>query len=255
MDLPSKAIVDVLSFLLPGFITAAVYYTLTPSPRPIPFERVVQALIFTMFVQVVVFFWRGVLFWLGDLTRPLGAWTTESQLTWSVIAALGLGVGLAWTTNRDKLHTLLRKLRITHQTSFPSEWYGALSQNKGYTILHLKGSRRLYGWPVEWPSVADKGHFVMAQAEWIADDNSRIPLPDAKRIVVRADEVEMVELMNAEEPAPKPESHDGRSQGTDTTTAPATIPAGAGFSSRLTAPAAPSATVTAATAEKVNGNG
>ena len=48
MDIPDQSVITVLTYLLPGFITAALVYSLTPSPRPIPFERVVQALIFTM---------------------------------------------------------------------------------------------------------------------------------------------------------------------------------------------------------------
>lgn len=54
MDIPSKAIVDVLTYLLPGFITTAILHNLTLAPRPIPFERVVLALIFTMVGQVLV---------------------------------------------------------------------------------------------------------------------------------------------------------------------------------------------------------
>jgi hypothetical protein len=91
---------------------------------------------------------------------------------------------------------LLRKFGITHQTSFSSEWYGALSQNAGFVVLHLKGERRLYGWPEEWPSTPDKGHFVVAQAEWL-DDGKRIELTGVHRILVRADDVEMVELMHS----------------------------------------------------------
>jgi hypothetical protein len=45
MDLPNTALIDVLTYLLPGFVAAAAVYVLTPAIRPAPFERVVQALI------------------------------------------------------------------------------------------------------------------------------------------------------------------------------------------------------------------
>ena len=51
MNIPSQAIIDVLTFLLPGFVSAAILHSLTPAPRLIPFERVVQALIFTIVIQ------------------------------------------------------------------------------------------------------------------------------------------------------------------------------------------------------------
>ncbi|HEY3383465.1 MAG TPA: DUF6338 family protein [Vicinamibacterales bacterium] len=194
MDVPSKTIIDVLTYLLPGFITAALVYNLTPVPRLVPFERVVQALIFTILVQVAVLVVRTALLALGVRVGVLGAWTEEARLVWSVLVAIGLGLSVAWATNTDRIHGLLRRCGITHQTSFSSEWYGALSQNAGFVVLHIKGERRLYGWPEEWPSTPDKGHFVVAQAEWLDGDN-RIELTGVHRILVRADDVEMVELM------------------------------------------------------------
>jgi hypothetical protein len=195
MDVPTAHLVEALTFLLPGFITASIYFALTPAPRPIPFERIVQALIFTMVVQASLFAIRESSFGLSALGIVLGRWTSEVQLVWSVILGLLLGLLLAWTSNRDKVHALLRRLGITTQTSFASEWYGALCRNNGYVVLHLKGNRRLYGWPEEWPSVAECGHFVIAKGEWL-DEDRRIELAGVDRILIRADEVEMVELMS-----------------------------------------------------------
>ena len=48
MNWASSEIVGVLSFLLPGFVAAAIFYSLTSYPKPSPFDRVVQALIFTV---------------------------------------------------------------------------------------------------------------------------------------------------------------------------------------------------------------
>lgn len=195
MDFPDGGVVEVLAFLLPGFVAAAVYYALTPAPRPIPFERVVQALIFTMVIQASLFSVEAAFVFFGTIIPPIGPWNAEVRITWSIVIAGALGLLLAWTTNRDRIHVLLRKLGVTDQTSFSSEWYGALCRNQGYVVLHLKGNRRLYGWPEEWPSVADQGHFVMARAEWLID-RERVELTGVDRIVIRADEVEMVELMS-----------------------------------------------------------
>src|SRR6185437_8385687 len=210
MDIPTKAVVDVLTYLLPGFITAALFYTLTPSPKPIPFERVIQALIFTILVQAGVFVIQLSLIASGSRLGSFGPWTEDVRLVWSVVVAVGLGLAMAWAMNTDRVHRLLRKIGITHQTSFSSEWFGALSQNRGFMVLHLTGERRLYGWAEEWPSTAGKGHFVLARAEWL-DGDQRIELAGVHRILVRAEDVEAVELM---ETVITPEESDGRSQGT-----------------------------------------
>ena len=105
----------------------------------------------------------------------------------------------AWIQNTDRVHSRLRKFGITHQTSFSSEWYGALSQARGgYLVLHLTGERRLYGWAVEWPNTSEHGHFVIAEAEWLVNGD-KIPLKGVERIVIRVQDVEMVELMQLKE--------------------------------------------------------
>ncbi|HWG34207.1 MAG TPA: DUF6338 family protein [Gemmatimonadaceae bacterium] len=218
MDIPSQTIIDVLTYLLPGFITAALVYSLTPAVRLIPFERVVQALIYTIIVQSLVITTRTLLLKVGSSGHTLGAWTPDVALIWSVIIAIALGLLAAWAANTDCLHAVLRKARITCQTSFATEWYGALSQDHGYVVLHLKGERRLYGWPAEWPSSPEKGHFVVSQAEWLTDAGA-VALAGVRGILVRAEDVEMVEMMERTD-NPTEENANGRQEGTDT--APAT---------------------------------
>ena len=200
MNIPSQMIIDVLTFLLPGFISAAILHSLTPAPRPIPFERVVQALIFTIVIQVGTSGVETGLIGIGARFVSIGVWSEQTRIAWSLVLAGLLGVVLAWIENTDQLHSRLRKLGITHQTSFSSEWYGALSQARGgYLVLHLSGERRLYGWVVEWPNTSEHGHFVMAEAEWLLVDGDRTPLEGVEQIVIRVQDVEMVELMQLKE--------------------------------------------------------
>ena len=126
MDIPTQTIVDVLTFLLPGLITAALLYSLTPAPRPVPFERVVQALIFTVLVRACLVGVEASLIEMGTRAGSIGVWTDGVKLAWSIVLAVLLAVALAWIDNTDKLHALLRALGITYQTSFSSEWFGAL---------------------------------------------------------------------------------------------------------------------------------
>ena len=198
MNIPSQVIIDVLTFLLPGFVSAAIFHSLTPDPRPIPFERVVQALIFTIFIQVGTFGVETGLTWIGPWFWSIGVWSEQTGIAWSLALAVLLGVVIAWIANTDQLHSRLRKLGLTRQTSFSSEWYGALSQSRGYLVLHLTGERRLYGWAVEWPNTPEHGNFVMAEAEWLVDGKS-VKLEGVAQIVIRAQDVEMVELMQVKE--------------------------------------------------------
>ena len=198
MNIPSQTLIDVLTFLVPGFVSAAIFHSLTPGLHRIPFERVVQAMIFTVVIQLGASVVKTSLIWIGSWFWSISVWSDETRIAWSLVLACLLGVVFAWSTNTDHLHSRLRRFGITRQTSFLSEWYGALSQSDGYLVLHLTGGRRLYGWPTEWPNTPEHGNFVMADAEWLTD-GARIPLKGVARIVIRVQDVEMVELMHVKE--------------------------------------------------------
>ena len=89
----------------------------------------------------------------------------------------------------------MRRAGITKETSYSSEWFGEFSRNVTYVILHLDDERRIYGWPVEWPSSPKKGHFSLVQAAWIADDDEEVPLTGVDSILIAASDVKWVEFM------------------------------------------------------------
>jgi hypothetical protein len=196
-------LITLLKFLLPGFVTAQIFYRLTPFPKKSEFEAIVVALIFTIIIQVLVNGLQALMLWIGTFFS-IGPWTAEVDLAWSIVLAVGLGLFFAYFMNNDKIHGLLRRWRITHQTSYPSEWFGTFVENPTYIVLHLKDQRRLYGWPREWPGSPKDGHFVIEDAEWLLDapDSSgktSIPLAGDKYILIDVASVEFVELMKKEE--------------------------------------------------------
>jgi hypothetical protein len=249
MDDTSKAVLEVLIYLLPGLVSAALVYVLTPAARPVPFERLVQALLYTIVVQALLVIARGAFTLVGSHCCAIGYWTEGVALVWSVLLAVVVGLLSAWADNTDRVHALLRRAGITYQTSFPSEWFGAFSQNEGYVVLHLKGERRLYGWPEEWPSSPERGHFVVAQAEWLTPEG-RTPLSGVQHILVRAEDVEMVEMMVKYEPST--EVADGRPQDSDATPQASPALGGVTIASAGSAAAAQAAAAARATAEAVS---
>ncbi len=194
MSWTSSEVVAVLTFLLPGFVSATVFYSLTSHPKPSNFERVVQALMFTAVVQALT---KAFSITAGMFsTKPL--WTEDWEIAFSVLIAIVVALVTAYVSNNDILHKLLRSIRITRENSYSSEWYSAFSLNSEcYVVLHLKGERRLYGWPEEWPSRPGRGHFRIAEAEWLIEDQ-RISLEKVSGVLISARDVEMVEFLSVE---------------------------------------------------------
>lgn len=175
--------IEVLYFLVPGFIAAAIYYGLTSAPKPNTFERLIQALIFTIIVQAL------------SKLASLAGWMDDE--TWEAVAPSGtvaiaavLGFLAALLANRDVPHRWLRRWRVTRETAYPTDWYGVFASHPDcFVVLHFRDGRRLYGWPSQWPGRQDDTLFVIAGPQWLTDaetidvgkSNNPRPMPDPSR--------------------------------------------------------------------------
>ena len=120
-------LIDLFVFLLPGFVAA--FYLLTSHPRLSSFERTVQALIFAIIVYAIA---------------PLIDKQFNSEIEQStsgplllVGTAIQFVVIAAFCMNKDIPHSFFRKIRLTRENSYSSEWYSAFSShNKDYIVLH-----------------------------------------------------------------------------------------------------------------------
>ncbi|HZZ27125.1 MAG TPA: DUF6338 family protein [Pirellulales bacterium] len=213
MEALSAEIINLLNTLVPGFLAAWIFYGLTAHPRKEPFERVVQALIFTVIIRGLTIIVRWFALLLGHLF-VIGEWTNNVDLVWSLLIGAAFGLGVAGCANNNTIHCFLwnrrwnfRKRRgddrnkgwvWTKRTAYPNEWFSAFHQEDRNIVLHLKGSRRLYGWAEEWPDSPDSGHFVMINIEWLDDDNVRHAQDRVSRLLLSATDVEMVEFVKYE---------------------------------------------------------
>ena len=191
MSWATSEVVAVLTFLLPGFVGAAVFYSLTSHPKPGEFDRVVQALVFTTVGQAMTWAarWAGGLVWTGY------AWPAELELLAAVVSTVVVALAVVYCSNHDTVHGLLRRIGISRETSYPSEWYSAFAENPGcYVMLSLKDKRSLYGWPEEWPSNPTAGYFVIAEGVWIIE-GQRIPTAGIVATLVPPSDVQMIEFL------------------------------------------------------------
>jgi putative effector of murein hydrolase LrgA (UPF0299 family) len=186
-------LISILQFLLPGFIAGWVFYSLTSYSKPSQFERVIQALIFTLFIQAFVGVIEYLVIKVGQYWSFI-SWSELSGLVASILTALILGVVFSYFANNDKIHAYLREKNITRETSFPSAWSRTFVQNSTFVVLHFEDERQLYGWPVEWPSEPSNGHFLIANPSWL-DDVGEKKITRVKHILVNVKDVKWVEFL------------------------------------------------------------
>ncbi|MCX7111386.1 MAG: DUF6338 family protein [Proteobacteria bacterium] len=194
----SKDVLTLLTQLMPGFLTAWVVYGLTTYTKPIQFERLVQALIYSFIVNALVSILEKIFMFIGRFIN-LGVWDNSAELITSTFIAVSLGIVLSYFMSNDSFFGLARRLNLTSRTAYPSEWYGAFATNPRYIVLHLEGSRRIYGYPIEWPTESTSGHFRLTDAAWLNDDNTQILLETDDSILIPAKSVEMVEFLKDNE--------------------------------------------------------
>ena len=180
-------------YLLAGFVASWVFYGLTPYKRPTPFERVVQALIYTAVVQLLA----------TGAALALGASGLASNPPLIFALALAVGLAIAWMTNRDWPHKWLRELGITDQAAHSGNWSAAFRNRPNkWVILNLKDNRRIFGRLRAWPDAHEDDHFLLVNHAWLSDqgDEPRAEIradgaaPDAK-ILIASRDVDTVEFV------------------------------------------------------------
>lgn len=78
MDISSE-LLELLRQLLPGFLTAWVFHALTAYPKQSQFERVIQALIFTLLVKVLSDSFKEITIYIGSFYKVF-EWSTGKEL-------------------------------------------------------------------------------------------------------------------------------------------------------------------------------
>ncbi|MCY4313182.1 MAG: DUF6338 family protein [Gammaproteobacteria bacterium] len=121
--------IDLLWFLLPGFISAGLFRSLISNPKPSGFDSVSQVFVFTVIVQVI----GWLIFSFVIETENNSNFSTENHaivvfvhLLISIVA--GILSSLIW--NKDWLFKLLRKTKVTEQSSYHSAQYSAFAYYK-----------------------------------------------------------------------------------------------------------------------------
>ncbi|MDT3545828.1 DUF6338 family protein [Cronobacter sakazakii] len=193
MEAVSGDLFNILKLLLPGFLAAWVFHAFTAYPKPSQFERVIQALIFTVFVQASLFAIEPLLKLAGKI-YSFGPWDADVKTFWSYISAVAIGVTFSTLANNDKFHSLMRMVKVTKQTSYHSEWFGTFNNNITHVILHLTDDRRVFGWPEEWPADPEKGQFILRNPSWVTEKGYE-DMPTVKFIMFKASDIKWVEFM------------------------------------------------------------
>ncbi len=220
---PTFQALQVLIFLLPGFVTAGVVNFLFVGRKKTELDKVIQALFYS-FVDYSIF---ALIFGRYPDIQPLSVVKQISNgievysLSYSGVGFLSVlaisvlvGLIVSFLNTHDLVTRLLRlkwsrkimwlkriKLPpITTRTSRSSIWSDVF-HDKGplaYVIVNLVDGQRIMGWPLYYSDTPDEGSVFLSDAYWIQNDE-KIKIPGPGILVTSNARIESVEFLRPEE--------------------------------------------------------
>lgn len=188
----SNEVISLLQYLLPGFLVAWVVYGLTTHAKPGQFERIIQALIYSLVVDLAT----SLITLIINKTSVLTI-NKKPELFISLATALLIGLLISFLLNRDYLHAILRKTKLSKRISHPSNFHFAFSEEPTYIVLHLHDDRRAIGWPLLWPSASKDDYFRLTKCYWQDPDGNETSINHD--LLICGNDVRWIELLKEKE--------------------------------------------------------
>jgi|ERR1017187_7011141 hypothetical protein len=189
----AKELVQVLIFLLPGFLTTKVIDLLVIRRALDSFDKVVQAFVFT-FVNMIAFnFLRYVIeHCIGKQIFNRNDFFTAGNLGLMIVCSLSVGLCCAVEMNKEPILQRIRKWGWTKKTYKPGVWTETFQHAEKFVVVHLQDGRRIYGWPRFYSDKDDEHALYLEEASWLDDKNN---LLNQSRISMFLDEKSGIQLV------------------------------------------------------------
>lgn len=164
MSLPDLGKIDSLGLLftlLPGLLTFVVVHAMTARGQKIdPIEAVLYGLAYTLAVHGI---------W-GLLVRA-GSLVPTPDIVGLPLTALLMGLGISIVATSGWSYAVLRRLRVTGQSSWVTIWETAFREFRGgqgeYAVLHLQDGRRVMGSVRAFSPHQKDGHVCLDRVKWL----------------------------------------------------------------------------------------
>jgi len=170
------SLLSVLVILLPGFLAARLEQRLTVGPKQNEFDKVVEALLYSLFIYLTsTAISRSLPVSLkvektGDLTR----YSVETNL-WRLallpLIAVIYAALMSWASNNDILGRFFRKIRVTRRTWRSSIWSDVFHGYGGVIQVELADGRCVMGWLKYYSDWPENASIFLERAAWVQGES------------------------------------------------------------------------------------
>jgi hypothetical protein len=202
--MPDKAeALGMLLILLPGFVAAYLVQLLAARRKQSEFDKVIEALIFSLTLYLITLPFFGYLLPLawrpGDEKHPD---TWQIFIVWSHLLALALlavvlGAIYAHSINHNWLTAPFRWLKVSKRSARSSVWNDVFSDIKGFVQVELSDGRSVIGWIRKW-SDEDESHVLFLEdAAWIDGTGNELPINGPGILLTKNSGIEQVMFLDS----------------------------------------------------------
>ncbi len=164
---------QVLVFLIPGFISAVILNVLIIRKEKSELGKIIEALIFSLIIYTIYSFIIGkspvTLVQIGESST----YSYDSNaFLWLSMFSLIAPLVLGFLITNDWHMKAARFFRISRRTARSSVWFDVFSDFKKHVIIDFANGRRVYGWPMYYSDSPDSQYVFLYKPAWIKEDET-----------------------------------------------------------------------------------
>jgi hypothetical protein len=164
--------INILLFLIPGFISSAIFSALVVRRRDKgELGKIVEALIFSMFVYLVY----------SPFGRKPISMAADGSLDYDalsflilIVPSLVFPLALSWLVTNDWHMQVARRKGITNRTARSSTWYDVFSDEERFILIRFKDGRKLFGWAEHYSDDPDEPYIYVTSPHKVGPDGRLI---------------------------------------------------------------------------------
>ena len=188
-------------FLLPGFISMTVLDMLAPAKKKDSLQKLINALIFSLIIYLLYSLvfeeYPTLITQKTDSAFPGYLITlTFKESSLLLIISLLIPILISASIKYDFHMKLLRRLKITDETSRENSWYDIFTDIKTFVIINFDDDRRLYGWPEYFSESAVNRILFLTHAAWIDNENNLIRLDNRGVLIPPDAHIQTIEFLH-----------------------------------------------------------
>lgn len=187
---------QILIFLIPGFIASAIMNILLVRKVEKEFAKIIEALIFSMIVYAVYLLVNG--------NSPVSLEEIEGNkiltydrgpFLWLVLLSLAIPLIFSFFVTNDLHMKVARALGISRKTSRSTVWFDVFCDKKCYVIINFENGRRIYGWPQYFSNTPEESYVFLYHPAWVGEDNEPVDIGVEGILITPEQKIESIEFL------------------------------------------------------------